>query len=526
MSRISELNGEYKFSELDRLELERHQIPLEEAQRQLKLLREPHRFLKIERACAVGDGISRFRSEETGYLLSLHEQAATRGRLQKFVPASGAASRMFRDLLKVLDDSCAPAYEELRSGKNEDSRFVCDFLSNLPRFAFFDELLRAAGRSPDDLDSLLAGKGYVELLKLLLTEDGLNYAHLPKAHLLFHRYSDGESRTAFEEHLVEAALTVKSSDGLCRLHFTISPEHAEGYQRLIERVRRKYEERFNCRFDVTLSMQKLSTNTLSIQPDGLPFHDERGVLLLRPAGHGALIENLHDLQGDIVFIKNIDNVQRDRDREDCLLYKKLLCGKLIELQSGVHRHLTLLEQQSDETICWQAEEFAAGQLGIKLPSKLIDLAGKRAALLRILNAPIRVCGVVPNTGEPGGGPFWVQSEEGYMAPQIVESAQLDLQDDEQRKRFENSTHFNPVDIVCAVRDHNGRPFDLHAYIDSRAIIRTVKSHGGRDLISCERPGLWNGAMAGWITVFMEVPVETFTPVKTVNDLLRSSHRPD
>jgi hypothetical protein len=302
----------------------------------------------------------------------------------------------------------------------------------------------------------------------------------PKGLIPFHSYPD-RSRTAFEEHLVEAAAYTRGADGRCRLHFTVSPEHLTGFEELLDRVGEGYAERLGARFEVGFSVQKPRTDTLAADEDGRPLHDSAGRLHLRPGGHGSLIENLNDLRGDLVFVKNIDNVQPDRSRSVTVEWKKLLAGYLVKLE-------------------------------------------REASSLLRLNRPLRVCGVVPNTGEPGGGPFWVRHGDGTTSRQIVETAQVDASDDAQQRLLRSSTHFNPVDLVCAVRDADGKPHDLREFVDQEAVIITRKTVGGREVRALERPGLWNGGMAGWNTVFVEVPLETFTPVKTVLDLLRPEHQ--
>jgi hypothetical protein len=343
--------------------------------------------------------------------------------------------------------------------------------------------------------------------------------------LLFHRYLD-HVRTAFEEHLVEAAEYVRDRDGGAKLHFTVSPEDRAGFAALLDRIRNPYEQRLAARFEVSYSTQKASTDTVAIDSAGRLSSDESGRLVFRPAGHGALIENLNDLGADLVYIKNIDNVQPDRVKPLVSRWKRALGGYLVELQQRTRKVLEQLRGPSYAERLQDAARFAASRLHVELNGRLgaetPDAA--RAWLVDRLSRPLRVCGVVPNTGEPGGGPFWVRDGDGRISLQLVETAQIDLDDTEQRHAFSAATHFSPVDLVCALRDPAGRVYDLHRFIDHEAGMITEKSAGGCLLRVLERPGLWNGAMAGWNTVFVEVPIETFTPVKTVFDLLRPEHQ--
>jgi hypothetical protein len=395
---------------------------------------------------------------------------------------------------------------------------VLTFLDNLPRFAFADALGAAVARGGEPIDARLAAGDVGAILDALLTPAGLDYAAAPKGLLLFHRYPEG-ARTPFEEHLVETAAVARDADGAARLHLTVSPEHAAGFTALLERVRGAYERRYECRFIVGFSTQYRSTDTIAVDQDNRPVRDAEGRLVFRPGGHGALIGNLAALDGDLVFVKNIDNVQADAQRGPALEWMQLLIGHAAALQRAIAGHLQAL-RDSPANAADAARRFAADALGVSLPS------GAHAAAIQVaLDRPLRVCGVVRNTGEPGGGPFWVRGADGAVSAQIVESAQVDQRDPAQRAAFAGATHFNPVFLACAVRDAGGRAFDLQRYIDPAAVFIAHKSKDGREIKALERPGLWNGAMARWLTVFVEVPEATFTPVKTVNDLLRPAHQP-
>jgi hypothetical protein len=464
----------------------------------------------VVRPCTPGDGIRMIFESDHDRLLGFHEEAARQGRISKLVPASGAASRMFKALL-----------EDLNSDPGEPSAEVRTFFDNLPRFAFAEDLAALTRGHEGDRRAVLAA---------LCTGQGLGYADLPKALLKFHRYPDG-ARTSFEEHLVEAAAYTRDAEGVCRLHLTVSPGHEEELRRLLEEVRPLYEERSGVSFQVSFSSQERSTDTLAVDLENRPFRLEDGSLLFRPGGHGALIHNLQALAargGDIVLLKNIDNVVPDSRKETGLLWKKLLAGALLALQKRIFSYLERLEDGPAVTpeLLEEVEKFMTDALVRPVPAEMSLRAEElRRYLLRILDRPLRVCGVVRNQGEPGGGPFWVEATGGEVSLQIVETSQIDPKDSAQQEILRSSTHFNPVDIACALRDRHGRPYHLEKYIDPTTVFIAKKSHEGRPLKALERPGLWNGAMADWNTVFVEVPDATFAPVKTVLDLLRPEHQP-
>jgi len=426
-----------------------------EIRRQIALLRNPPPPARLVRPCTVGDGIVRLSPGEHPRLVARWEEAAARGRLAKFVPASGAASRMFESL-------------DTTDRRNR-------LLDNLFRLPFYGDLAAACRRCGWDLSR---GRPE-EILRALLGPIGLGYADLPKALIPFHRYDNG-NRTPFEEHLVEAAATVRDVARTVRVHFTVAPEHEARFRTLLEGSRERLEKSHGVRLEVTFSHQNPSTDTIAVDESNRPFRDADGKVVFRPGGHGALLPNLGAIGGDLVFVKNIDNVQRGAAAETAVTWKKLLAGYLVGLE--------------DEA--------------------------------RAARRPVRVCGVVATTGEPGGGPFWVEGHDGEVVPQIVESAQVDAASEPQKAVFRASTHFNPVDLVCSLRDAQGTPYRLQDFVDPATVFISKKSRDGRPLKALERPGLWNGAMAGWRTVFVEVPSETFTPVKTVFDLLRPEHQVD
>lgn len=518
------------LSKQDLASLEERGLRPEDLNAQLALFRKPPAHISLLRPCTIHDGIRVIGDEEAQAFIARHEEEARRGRSMKFVPASGAASRMFKDLLQCLgegqDLSYDRLFQEAEMGRKE-ARACLDVLDGLERFAFFEDLRASLSTSGLDLRALLAEGKIEPVLRFLLLGPGLDYASLPKGLLKFHDYR-GKSRTAFEEQLVEGAGYLADGRGTCPIHFTVSQEHLSMFESLSARTIPHYEKEFQVSYRVNFSIQKPSTDTIAVDLEGNPFRDSDARLLFRPGGHGALIENLNDLQADVIFIKNIDNVVPDRLKGPTVRWKKILGGYLVSLQDRIFQYLEALTSGvAGPSLLEEVIRFMEEKLSIVLPDRLKGLGpdGVRDHLVDRLNRPIRVCGMVKNEGEPGGGPFWVAEKSGETSLQIVEASQVDPDSREQQEILKRATHFNPVDLVCAVRDRTGRPFDLRSYVDREAVFMSKKSKDGRELRALELPGLWNGGMAGWITVFVEVPSVTFAPVKTVNDLLRSEHQP-
>ena len=464
-------------------------------------------FAHLNRAAVIDDGIVRLSPDAVEEIEADYE-AATKGlQLLKFVPASGAATRMFKDLFAILTDDP----ESLRS-KAET------FLQDLPVYPFYEDLTAVMKKAGYDIEEVRHQGDYRTIIRYLLLEEGLNYGNLPKGMLRFHRYEQ-EIRTSLEEHLVEAALYANNG-GQCQLHFTISPAHQEGFESLVRSVVPKYEQRYGVTYHITFSVQDPATDTIAANPDNTPFRDDEGHLLFRPAGHGALIHNLNKMDADVVFVKNIDNVITEDRIAPTIRYKKVLAGYLVQLQQRIFSYLKRIDEGNvDEMLLCEMLDFAETELQISLGD---DCSVE--ALREKLNRPLRICGMVKNEGEPGGGPFWVEDAEGVCSLQIVESSQIDKANDEQRNILEHATHFNPVDLVCAIKDYKGHKFNLPDYVDPETGFISSKSYNGRDLKAMELPGLWNGAMSNWITVFVEVPIETFNPVKTVFDLCKRNKR--
>lgn len=491
-------------------------ITEEQVEHQLDEIKQGFPFLKIEAAASIGKGImSPTENEINKYLSTWDTYLNGCHKIVKFVPASGAASRMFKNLYSFLDaDYDKPTTE-----------FEKEFFENIKKFAFKKELCNACKTNEGKCVTCLMDNGeYKKIVENLLEEKGLNYGHLPKGLLLFHSYEEGP-RTPMEEHLVEAALYAQS-EGQANVHFTVSHEHLELFKKKVAEKIDMYAEKFGVKYNISFSEQKANTDTIATNPDNTPFRNEDGSLLFRPGGHGALIENLNDIDADVIFIKNIDNVVPDRLKGETVKYKKLLAGILVDLQTRAFNYLKLLDTgnythaQLEEIIRFLQRDLCCRRNDIK---ELED-AELVIYLHNKLNRPMRVCGMVKNVGEPGGGPFLCYNQDGTISLQILESSQIDKTNEKYVQMFKEGTHFNPVDLVCATKDYKGNTFHLPDYVDKSTGFISSKSKNGRELKALELPGLWNGAMSDWNTVFVEVPIETFNPVKTVNDLLREQHQ--
>lgn len=483
------------LEEKDLKQLAAKGISEQQIEAQLNQLKTGFPFLKLEAAASIERGILAPTDEEAqAYVKAWEEYKASGKKIVKFVPASGAASRMFKNLFEYLDNGV-------------ETDFIKKFLGNKDKFAFASQLEGKDGR---------------DAVSFLLKD--MNYGNLPKGLLLFHSYDDG-ARTPALEHLVEGALYA-SSAGKVNIHFTVSHDHLELFKKHIAENLPKFQEKYGVQYDVTFSEQKPSTDTVAANPDGTPFRNEDGTLLFRPGGHGALIENLNEIDGDVIFIKNIDNVVPDRLKPETVQWKQVIAGVLVTLQKKAFEYIKVLEsgrydhEKLEEIIRFVQQDLCCRKADIK---ELED-AELVIYLKKKLNRPMRVCGVVKNVGEPGGGPFLTYNQDGTVSLQILESSQIDTTNEAYMKMFTEGTHFNPVDLVCAVKDVNGKPFNLPDFVDRTTGFISSKSKSGKELRALELPGLWNGAMSDWSTVFVQVPLGTFNPVKTVNDLLREQHQ--
>lgn len=492
-----------------------------QVEQQLDNFRNGFPFIRLIEAASNYHGILKLSESQLNKYSAIFEQKKSEGiSLIKFVPASGAATRMFKSLYSALD--------ELKTGKTTDQiredKEIAIVVDRLNQFAFFDDLigLLPFKRKPETENELIL------LLETLLTTKGLNYGNKPKALLKFHSYTN-TSRTSFEEHLAEGAGYACDSHRTVNMHFTVSIEHEEAIRKLFGEIKTNYEAKYGVTFEVSFSNQKPSTDTVAVTMNNELYRNADGSLLFRPAGHGALIENLNDLDADLIFIKNIDNVAPDRLKQTTIDYKRALAGVLLGFQEQLFGYQKILDSHSPRELesgfYAEVADFIENVLNVNPPKNLIgsDKDELYNYVSRKINRPIRVCGMVKNTGEPGGGPFFALNRDETISPQIVESSQVNFKDMEQATIFRQSTHFNPVDIVCGIKNYKGLKYNLIDFVDAQTGLITVKSSDGKELKAQELPGLWNGAMSDWNTLFVEVPVETFSPVKTVNDLLRKEH---
>jgi hypothetical protein len=498
------------LSEKDLKQIAQRGISQEQIVNQLHQFETGFPFLKLEDAAAVGRGIIAPTTEERKKYVNAWESYKAEGRqIVKFVPASGAASRMFKNIFSFVDgENNAPTTD-----------FEKKYFDDIEKFAFYDALNDACLKNEGkDIKTLIAEGNHKAVAANMLKKEGLNYGQLPKGMLLFHKYDDG-ARTPMEEHLVEGALYA-ASNGESHVHFTVSHEHMDFFKQKVAEKADTFAKKYGVKYDISFSEQKPSTDTIAANTDNTPFREADGSLLFRPGGHGALIENLNEIEADVIFIKNIDNVVPDRLKPETVEWKQVIAGVLVTLQKKAFEYLNILDNGANDEQLKEMADFVEKCLCVNPKGQKVDASYLR----RKLNRPMRVCGVVKNVGEPGGGPFLTYNQDGTVSLQILESSQIDTNNAEYMKMFTQGTHFNPVDLVCAVRDYKGQPFDLPNFVDKTTGFISSKSKGGKELKALELPGLWNGAMSDWSTVFVEVPLATFNPVKTVNDLLREQHQ--
>lgn len=501
------------FSQADLEQIRNKGISLNTIEYQINSFKKGFPFAKLIAPAIPAKGVIKLTSSEVSSQIDYYNTHAAKYDIIKFVPASGAASRMFKLLFEFKGDLENKDFELLiKENKYTDVR---TFFDRLTDFAFYEDLEPLLKALKTDSKTDFAK----ECLSLLLDKEGLNYAQLPKALLKFHKYNDN-NRFAIEEHLMEAEQYAKTKNGIARLHFTVSPEHFSIFKDKLDILSQKYEAKFQVKYDISLSTQKSSTDTIAVDLENNPFRDIDGKLVFRPGGHGALIENLNDLDADLIFVKNIDNIVTDDKRKPTVDYKKALAAMAMNLQKQIFYYLQNIENQELDSCL----KFIKTELGLSIAPEFESYSNTQKIdfLKQLLNRPLRVCGVVPNVGEPGGGPFWV-NKNGANTLQIVESAEVNTQDPLQKNIMQEATHFNPVDLICMTKDYLGNQFDLKLFVDDNSAFISEKSKDGKSLKAMELPGLWNGAMAIWNTIFVEVPIETFNPVKTVNDLLRPMH---
>lgn len=504
--------------EEDKSQLIQKGITEENILKQIERFKKGFPTLNVLRPATINDGIKTLNSNELNqYTTHFKEQIKAGVVAGKFVPASGAATRMFKDLYQYLE---SPQPIDTLA----DDSPIRKFIEELPKFAFFPYLQAKMKRY--DLSGLQMRKSRAEeIVKLVLSSEGLNYGNLPKGLIHFHKKGD-QILTAVEDQIIEASHYALNADGKVKIHFTVSPEHNELFLAKIDEKRAEIESAYNIAIDVQFSFQKPHTDTIAVTPNNEPFRDKEGELIFRPGGHGALIENLSDQVYDLIFIKNIDNISSESLWTDNIQYKKALGGLLLELKDKVFTFLKKIDSHPTPELFSEIETFITQQLHVKLPGTLVQKSAeeKSAFFKHYLNRPIRVCGMVKNEGEPGGGPFWVADEENIESLQILESSQLDMNNPTHKEFMKTSTHFNPVDLVCFTTNYQGKKFDLTQYSDPQTGFISSKSFNGKPIKALELPGLWNGAMANWLTLFVEVPITTFDPVKTVVDLLKNRHQ--
>ncbi|MBP7496357.1 MAG: DUF4301 family protein [Bacteroidales bacterium] len=505
------------FTKEDIQQIKDKNIELKTVEKQLENFRKGFPYIRLIEPATIGNGIIRFRKPEIQNLSKLYDKEIYNYKTTTFIPASGAATRMFKDLIAFYEN------DDLTETLPKP---VQEFFDNLKFFAFYDDLNLLLKKDKLDLNQLLLKKDYKTILTYLLFEKGLNYSKLPKALIKFHKYSDF-SRTSMEEHLIEAAYYCKNNDNNIDIHFTIADDFYNLFKDTIFTIKDQIEKQLNVTYKIDISVQKPYTDILAVDLNYNPLRDKDGKLVFRPGGHGALIENLNDCDSDIIFIKNIDNITPDKLKKESYIYKKVLGGFLIKQQQKLAEYLEMLEDNKlDDEKLTEIEDFTENSLFIKIDKYYYSYnkVNKTNYLYYLLNRPIRICGMVRNTGEPGGGPFWIKEKSGAITLQIIETSQIDLDNKKQAKIFKQSSHFNPVDIACYVRNYKGDKFDLTEFIDPETGFISVKSKDGKEIKVQELPGLWNGAMSDWITIFIEVPLITFNPVKTINDLLRDEHQ--
>ncbi|SDL68721.1 DUF4301 family protein [Kriegella aquimaris] len=509
-----------QFSENDLAQLSKKKIETEIVANQIKTFKEGVPFVHLLKAAVVGDGISKFSQGVEDVLVQRFDNSHDQFSLLKFVPASGAASRMFKALFNFLENydftkESLEAYIE-RTNDSDIKRFS----EGMQNFAFYDLVKnRIAGRTNSKDEEVYL------FVKELLSDKALNYGFYPKGLLPFHNYGD-YTATPFEEHLKEAAAYAKNNHS-AKLHFTISEQHGELFNKEFEKIKQRVSDATKTSFDVSYSYQKPSTDTIAVDMDNKPFRNSDGSLLFRPGGHGALIENLNEQDADIIFVKNIDNVVAPEFAAAIAKNKKILAGLLLRVQEKAFAYAKQLDE-GDMTaeLMEEIERFLKDELNVRLPENFsgFSLQDQLDILKDKINRPIRICGMVKNEGEPGGGPFWILDQNNHVSLQIVESAQIDMADENQLAILKNSTHFNPVDLVCGIKNYKGEKYNLLNFVNRKQGFITSKTKEGRALKALELPGLWNGAMAFWNTIFVEVPLVTFNPVKTVNDLLKPAHQ--
>nr|WP_321227284.1 DUF4301 family protein [uncultured Psychroserpens sp.] len=514
------------FTEKDIQQIENKGLTEKKVKQQITLFENGLPFANLVSEATIDNGLLRLSDEEIENYISTFDDKKNEISILKFVPASGAATRMFKFLFAFLDEyniEKGSINSYINKTKNKD---LSMFFIGLEKFPFYHIVMDRLEKNHSDFDAMSINEQRLKFVQMMLDTDKLDYGNSPKGLLPFHQYKNQMLSTAFEEHLYESALYASGKES-AKLHFTISEKHNHKFDEEFARIEKNVEEKSGSKFDISFSYQKESTDTIAVTTKNTPFREDDDSLHFRPSGHGALIENLNDLEADIVFVKNIDNVVTYKYKNEVAKYKKVLAGILLEVQEQAFQYLHVLEtsKPSEEKLI-EIGEFLANKMNVKISTEFEKYSCKYQIeyLAEKLNRPIRVCGMVKNEGEPGGGPFWIKDESGNISLQIVESAQINKKSKIQKEILKGATHFNPVDLVCGIKNHKGEKYDLKKFVDHKAAFITMKTKTGKDLKALELPGLWNGSMANWNTIFVEVPLITFNPVKTVNDLLKAPHQ--
>ncbi|NLL28741.1 MAG: DUF4301 family protein [Bacteroidales bacterium] len=508
------MKKKHVFNFDDKVQIEKHGLTVDDVENQLESYKKGFPFAKLVDVATIGKGIVAFNKNEQKYLVDSFDECSSYYKIAKFVPASGAATRMFKNLFVALDSI----------EKNKDiSKDALLFFSNIKQLAIYDELKEYFDKKGENIDKILENKDYTKILKALLNKSGLNIAALPKALIPFHRY-ENFTRTPLEEHIFEGLSHAVGFKNKLNIHFTIGYGQLKNFKKIIAKT--LADLKTDVKINISYSYQQKNTDTIAVNIDNEPAYDKAGKLIFRPGGHGALLQNLNDIKDEMVFLKNIDNIVPDKHREDTIWYKKVIGGYLMKIVNDIHAFLTMLDDGNvDDGDLEEMIVYAKEKLNIYIPDWLSDFdkMEKIDFLYDIFNRPIRVCGMVKNEGEPGGGPFFTQDEFGNISLQIVETSQIDMNDKVQYDIFKKSKYFNPVDLVCWKNNFKDEPFNLADFSDPNAGFISLKSFEGKEIKAMEHPGLWNGAMAHWITIFVETPLSTFNPVKEITDLLRDKH---
>jgi hypothetical protein len=507
------------FSLYDIRQIKAKGLAVSDIEHQLAIFNNGIKPVKIVSAAKINNGIEVFPKETEKALISVYETKKEHLQIAKFVPASGAATRMFQFLFQFINTFNAQE-ESLNKylANSSDKDAIVTFFNAIKNFAFYKKLKKKHKVLFPYKNTLTKGERWLQLAQTILDKKGLNYATLPKGLILFHTYKN-RAVTAFEEHLYEAAFYAAMGNDVL-LHFTFSESHVKDFKKHFEKISPKLKKATGYDFHISFSFQKKETDTIAVDPNNIPIRDKDGNLVFRPSGHGALLENLNNIEADLVFIKNIDNVATRKYTQETAYYKKVLAGKLLQIQEKIFAVLNKIDKKEvSQEVLQEARTLLFKELNVKNPPQT------KEALFRLLNRPIRVCGMVKNTGAPGGGPFWVLDKNEKMSLQIVELSQIDITETSQQNIINQATHFNPVDIVCGLKNYKGIKFDLKQFTNPKWSLISKKTFEGKPIKALEMPGLWNGAMADWNTIFVEVPLITFNPVKTVNDLLKPEHQP-